>query len=110
MEKQILKMIALLMVLAPSFSFAKVSDFHDLIEDNMKSQRELHGQVQTQVEAARIAAKVQVEDAILVADSGTVNVATKKGMLVHDKEKTFYRASEKKQLDRLASEFNENEF
>lgn len=110
MEKQIFKMMALLLVLAPSFSFAKVSDFHNMIEDNMKAQKQLHETVQTQVEAARIAARVQSEDNTIVADAKEINVPTKKGMLVHEKEKTYYRASEKKQMDRLASEFNESEF
>lgn len=110
MEKQMMKLIALMMVLAPTFSFAKVSDFHNMIEENIQAQQSLHSNVQSQVEAARIAARVQKEDHTIVADSKEFNVPTKKGMLVHDKEKTFYRASEKKQMDRLASEFNETEF
>lgn len=110
MKNQIFKVLALLMVITPSFSFAKVSDFHNLIEENMKSQSELHKNIQTQVEASRIAAHIEEEDTTMVANNSEINVPTKKGMLTHNKEKTFYRASEKKQMDRLANEFSESEF
>ncbi len=106
MKKQIL---VALMTLVPAIGFAKIQDFNALISENVKAQKELHKNVQTNVEATReqIAAQSIRERIVIVENSGeSYNAPTRKDLLAFKKEQRSHRASEKKQFDRLASEIS----
>lgn len=96
------------MTLIPAMSFAKVSDFGEMITENVKAQNELHETVRHNVDDAReVAAKNTRQRIVVVENSGTsYNAPTRKDMLVFKKEKTDFRASESKSFERLASEIH----
>jgi hypothetical protein len=96
------------MTLIPAMSFAKVSDFGEMITENVKAQNELHETVRHNVDDAReVAAKNTRQRIVVVENSGTsYNAPTRKDMLVFKKEKTDFRASESKSFERLANEIH----
>lgn len=97
-----------LMTLIPAISFAKISDFNALINENSKAQSELHNTVQANLEASREYASAEVRERIVVVENSgsSYNAPTKKDLLAFKKEKVSHRASERKQFDRLASELS----
>ena len=107
MKKQ--AMIAV-MTLIPAVSFAKISDFDAMINDNVKAQSELHTSVKTNLKDAKeetqeARLKDPRERIVVVENSGvSYNAPTKKDMLAFKKERRLHRASEEKQFDRLANE------
>lgn len=105
MRKQL---IIAAMTLIPAMSFAKVSDFSEMISENVKAQNELHETVRHNVDDAReVAAKNVRQRIVVVENSGTsYNAPTRKDMLVFKKEKTDFRASEGKSFERLANEIH----
>lgn len=110
MKKQLLITV---MTLIPAMSFAKVSDFNELISENVKAQNELHSAVRNNViEAREATAAAQLRERIVVVEnSGTsYNAPTKKDLLAFKKEKRSHRASEDKQFERLAHEVNSADY
>lgn len=108
MKKQV---IVTIIALIPTMGFAKVTDFNALISENVQSQKELHSTVKQNVQEARETASDPASgkrEKVVVVDSSTetYNAPTKKDLLVFEKEKSFHRASDEKQLDRLATELS----
>ena len=111
MKKQ---MMILALTLLPAISFAKVTDFDDIITENFKAQSELHTTVKGNINEARTAdenTKEQPRERIVVVEkSGTrYNSPTKADLLAFKKEKRSHRASEEKQFERLANEMRNDE-
>jgi len=103
--------IIAIMVLIPALSFAKVEDFNQLITDNMKAQDQLHTDVKQNIEAARVATDTPKKQQKIVVVEGTgssYNSRTNKDLLTFKKEQTDYRPSDKKQVDRLATEVSDS--
>ena len=103
MKKQAL---IILIALVPAVSFAKVSDFNALITENMNAQSALHNEVQGHVKAAKADSNIRERMVFVENTSGSYNAPTRGDMLAFKKEKTFHRASEQKQFERLATEVN----
>jgi hypothetical protein len=107
MKKQL---VIAVMTLIPAVSFAKISDFDAMINDNVKAQGELHSTVKTNLHDAKEATEEGAlnaprEPIVVVENSGvSYNAPTKKDMLAFKKERRNHRASEEKQFDRLANE------
>lgn len=107
MKKQVLIAV---MTLIPAVSFAKISDFDAMINENVKAQNELHSTVKTNLHEAKSATEegalnVPRDRIVVVENSGvSYNAPTKKDMLAFKKERRNHRASESKQFDRLANE------
>lgn len=104
MKKQILVAV---LTMIPVMGFAKVSDFNELIKENVKAQNELHSTVKNNVGDARdaVADQKMRERIVVVEKSGqSYHSPTKKDLLAFKKEKSHYRASEQKQFERLANE------
>ncbi|MGZ3770538.1 MAG: hypothetical protein ACXVCP_00725 [Bdellovibrio sp.] len=108
MKKQVL--VTILMIV-PSFGFAKVSDFDSLITENVKAQAELHSTVKNNVRDTRDAVANSNRERIVVVENPgkSYNAPTKADLLAFKKEKSHYRASEEKQFERLANEINSQE-
>lgn len=100
-----------LISLVPALSFAKISDFNDMISENMQAQSQLHGSVKDQVETARIAVREKAEGNVVIVESNSesFNVKTNKDFLTFEKEKTR-KAASKMEVERLASEINNSDF
>lgn len=108
MKKQAL---SLLVAMMPLVSFAKVSDFNALINDNSKAQTELHSSVKNTLgEAREASAKENVRERIVMVENtgSSYNAPTRKDFLAFQKEKKTHKASEEKQFDRLANEIHSN--
>lgn len=107
MKKQVLVAI---IALVPTMGFAKVTDFNALISENVQTQKELHSTVKHNVQEAKEATEQEngKREKIVVVDNSreTYNAPTKKDLLVFEKERTFHRISDEKQLDRLATELS----
>lgn len=106
MKKQVL---IFLVSMVPAMGFAKVSDFNDLISENSKAQKDLHSNVQNNVDQARdgVAAKNVRQRIVFVEKSGgSYTAPTRKDLLSFEKEKTYHRASDDKKLNRLANEIS----
>lgn len=104
MKKQFLMTV---LSLIPAVGFAKVSDFNAMIADNVKVQRELHATVRNNVGEARggVAYENMRQRIVVVEKSGvSYHSPTKKDLLAYKKEKSYHRASEGKQFERLANE------
>ena len=96
-------------ILLPAVSSAKVEDFNAMITENAKSQTALHDDLKEQITGTRHAQlNAPRKEIIAVAsDWKSANSPTKKSMLTFQKEMVDYRASEVKQMQRLASEMKE---
>ncbi len=102
---------SLLLILTASVSFAKVSDFHSLITDNISAQNELHGQVQKQMKVTRESLNPGPASSLVVeSDQTQINSPTSQKMLRYRKEAGTKSVPQKKQLDRLSQEFNDASF
>lgn len=107
--------LSFMMVMASviaSLSFAKVSDFNALINDNISAQKELHGEVRKQVNATdqafrNDAEKREASSMVVETDSTQINSPTSEKMLKFKKEKNQATISRKKQLDRVSQEFDD---
>lgn len=106
MKKQILTAI---IAMIPAMSFAKISDFDGLITENAKIQQDLHSKVKHSINGARnVVANSNVRERIVIVENSgqSYNSPTSKNMMAFKKEKTFHRASEEKNFDRLATEIS----
>lgn len=100
-------MIILAALLMTVTSQAKVADFNTLIVENNKAQADLHTNLNTNLEIARLAVKKETEQKFIVDNTDeTVNVRTNKTMLTFAKEKQHFRVSEQVQQKRLAEEIS----
>jgi hypothetical protein len=100
-------MKAILVLISLSIAFtaqAKLSDFNDIIEENVKAQNELHSNLTTNLSETKLAVQDEKRERFLVDSSSTINVPTKKSFLTFAKEKNYFRASEKQAKKRLAVE------
>lgn len=86
---------------------AKVSDFNDIIVDNVNSQKELHTNIKTNLNEVRAAAQNKRERIVIVDNTKeSINVVTDKDFLRYKKELKYYRPSAKAAQERLASELD----
>lgn len=109
MKKQIL---VAMVTLIPALSFAKITDFGDLITENAKVQKELHSNLKGNLNEAREAADASdVRERIVVVENsgGSYNAPTRADLLAFKKEKRTHRASEEKQFERLANEIHSSD-
>lgn len=102
--KQIIIALALMI---PAMSFAKVSDFNEMITENSNAQSQLHADVRGNLKMAQD--EIQVRQRLVVVEAkghsnDSFNAPTRKDMLAFKKEKVSHRPSEEKQFERLASE------
>jgi hypothetical protein len=104
MKSTLLALVVAMMI--PAVSSAKVEDFNAMITENAKSQQDLHTELKDQITGTRQAQmKAPKREMIEVAsDWKSYNSPTKKSMLTYDKEAVEYRASESKNMQRLANE------
>lgn len=96
----------LIAALIPTVSMAKVEDFNAMIAENGKAQQQLQKDLSGQIEKTREAQNAYSAD---VGNGGflqSVNSPTDKGFMTFKKESIQYRASEAKQMERLANEMN----
>lgn len=100
MKSTILSLVVALMI--PAVSSAKVEDFNALINENAKSQQELHTELKGQMKVTRQAQAKAPQKAVV--DVASVNSFTNKSMLTFEKETVEYRPSESKRMQRLANE------
>lgn len=95
-------------ILLPLVVSAKVGDFNELIKDTQTSQQQLHTDLRNGLDMSRIAIQNAIKPQVVVdSESYQVNSPTNSDILKFDKEKRSYRASQKKQDERLAEELNE---
>lgn len=102
--------VTALLALFPAVGFAKVTDFNALISDNAKTQRELHANVQGTLEKERVRPQPRQRIVVVESSGKSYHSPTQEGALAFSKTKNNHKASEKRQFERLASEFNANEF
>jgi hypothetical protein len=87
---------------------AKVSDFGQLIEDNISAQKQLHGEVKKQMNVARESLSPRpVSKRIVEGEPAQINAPTSQAFLRYKKEKVVREFSGKKQLDRLSQELDD---
>lgn len=99
---------AILVLTIASYSFAKVSDFHALINENISAQNELHGEVRKQMKVTQESLNPGPATSMVVeSDQTQINSPTTKKMLRYRKEVTVKNVSQKKQMDRVSQEFND---
>jgi hypothetical protein len=101
--------IAGVMVLTvASLSWAKVDDFHSLIDENISAQNALHGEVRKQMKVTQDSLKPSTASTVVVeSDQTQINSPTSKRMLRYRKETAAKSVSQKKQMDRVSEEFND---
>lgn len=105
MKTTLLSLVVAMMI--PAISSAKVEDFNAMINENAHAQTQLHNELKEQMHDTRQAQKkAPRKEMIADADDVTNSVIspTKKSMLTFQKETVHYRASEEKQMQRLANE------
>ena len=109
MKSTILSLVVAILI--PAVSSAKVEDFNAMITENAKSQNELHDDLKAQITGTRHAQLNAPRKEILAvaSDWRSSNSPTKKSMLTFQKEMLDYRASETKQMQRLATEIKDLE-
>ncbi len=92
-----------------SLAHAKVDNFGDLIQDNISAQNELHNEVRQQMKVTRDQLKPGQAATVVVDDGGRtqINTPTSKRMLRYRKETAAKQVSKKKQMDRVAQEFDD---
>ena len=94
--------LMIMMMVVSQVSQAKVSDFNNLISENIKSQDALHKEVNTNMKVVRQEPKNAAREKIVIVEAQTYNAPSRK--LQFKKETHFYQASDKKNMDRLAAE------
>ena len=101
-----MKYLYLLTVLMMSqTSFAKISDFNALINENMKAQSSLHNQVQEQSEIQNAQINKKKKPQIILVEGSDVSVPTNPALLQFSKEKDLHKADRRAMKKRLANEF-----
>jgi hypothetical protein len=108
MKTTLLSILMALMV--PTVSMAKVDGFNAMITENGKAQQQLRKDLNQQMEVTR-QAQSGVKNEI-TGDGGfmqSFNSPTDKGFMTFKKETVHYRASEEKQMERLATEISDLE-
>jgi hypothetical protein len=104
MKSTILSLVVAMII--PAVSSAKVEDFNAMITENASSQQALHSELKNEMNHVREAQNKapQHEMVAVSSDWKSVNSPTTKNMLTFRKEIVDYRASETKQMKRLANE------
>lgn len=107
-----IKKICALLMIIPALGHAKIADFNELISENAQSQKQLHTEVKSQIQEARQtvsgdSTKQSNRFVVIEGSESEYSVPTKKDLLVFEKEKSFHRHSENKQLKRLANEISD---
>lgn len=105
MKTKLLSLVVAMTI--PAISSAKVEDFNAMISENSQAQTQLHADLKEQISETRQAQmKAPKKELISVADDhgNSINSPTKKSLLTFQKEAVHYRASEEKQMQRLANE------
>lgn len=104
--KKLQVILAVMMISA--VSQGKVSDFNSLISENIKSQNELHKEVNGNMQIVKedLRNKVQPQK-ILVVETESYNAPSRK--FKFKKETKYFQASDKKNMDRFASEMKSNQ-
>lgn len=106
-------MIFILAVVSAFSAFAKVSNFQSLISENQEQQKQLHRDIETQVQISRelnIKKRVSVVEtqiAEMSPDVATYVPRTRAEILRFKKERSAFEASPVKQQDRLANELKQ---
>ena len=101
-----MKKAILMILMMSSVVNAKVSDFNSLIDENTAAQKQLHTEVRGGVDQTRMALKDPKDSTVIVDNSNeSMNVPTSKNMLRFKKEISEQQAPDKKQQNRLATEF-----
>lgn len=104
------KVILMILMVAPIFAQAKVSDFNALITENVQAQQKLGDELGRQVETRRQAFRKNEQPVYLVEQRGeSVNVPTDRNMLRFHKEMVDHSVSEKELQKRIASEVKSSE-
>src|SRR4051812_42053149 len=98
-----MKQALIILTLIPAFSWAKVSDFNSLINENAKAQRELQQHVEQTTASNQVALQAP-SDKRLVLEGESYNVQTNKNALRFKKEIVDHRPSTKKTIDQVADE------
>lgn len=92
------------LTLISSIGQTRVRDFNNLIKENIKAQNELHKEVKENADVVK--AEVPTEKIVIVeSEASTFNAPSKD--LRFRKETFQYKASEKKQRNRIATEVKE---
>lgn len=104
MKTTLLSLVLAMMI--PAISSAKVEDFNAMINENSQAQIQLRNDLREQMGSTREAQVKAPKEIIEVASEygDSFNSPTKKSMMTFDKETIHYRASESKQMKRLATE------
>lgn len=108
MKTQTFTVLALL--LAGSLASAKVSDFNNLINENIKAQDSLHKEVNGNIKVVRQEIREKAAGGkvtVVETDMTSYNAPSRK--MKFRKEVRQYQPSAKKQMDRVATEFKEAE-
>ncbi len=86
-------------------SQAKVSDFNSLINENIKSQNALHKEVNDTMKLVKADLKNAPKEKIVIVESQSYNAPSRK--MQFKKETKYFQASDKKNMDRMATEVKE---
>lgn len=107
MTTKILAMVVVM--LAANITYAKVSDFNAMINENLGQQTSLEANIKKQTGSepyAVVESKSNTKTTVEVANEITAyNPSTPANMLTFKKERSSFRASNQKQQERLAEEF-----
>lgn len=99
-----------LILLATSWSQARVSDFNNLIRENIKAQDSLHQEVKGNVNLVKKDLHQREAPAKLtVVETDAAQFSAPSRKMKFTKEVQQFRPSARKQLDRTANEFSEAE-
>ncbi len=104
------KILFIAVTLIPLMGFAKVSDFNDMISDNLKAQSELHTNLKVQTgTASKAGTEPQVPGMVEAPEHSDMayNAPTKK--MRFKKEMQAHKVTQKAQFERLATELNDSE-
>jgi hypothetical protein len=100
--------MGLLVITFASLSWGKVSEFHELINENISAQKELHGEVRKQMHVTEESLNPGPASTMVVeSDQTQINTPTSKKMLKFKKESLSRNVPEKKQMDRVSEELND---
>src|SRR5690606_29945479 len=104
-EENFMNKVIIFLIMIPAMSWAKVSNFNDLIKENSQAQEQLQQNLEESTEQAK-ASLDKSSDKVLVMEGRTYNAPTSRTALRFQKEVNHYRPSQQKQLDRLADEIS----
>ncbi len=107
-NKQILFFI---FIFIPALGFGKISQFNEMISENLKEERQLHAQIKGEITGEGVTIddnSKQDRFVVVERESVSYDSPTKKELLRFKKEKKTYAASRKKQVERLATEIRDS--